>query len=71
MGSLQVEEVYEFDQDDLISDDVFFLDTYYRLYIWVGKGARRDEKDDTIKFVQVFTFSLVYIPFLIFFLFLF
>ncbi|XP_031560632.1 adseverin-like [Actinia tenebrosa] len=54
MGSLQVEEVYEFDQDDLIPDDVFFLDTYYRLYIWVGKGARRDEKEDTIKFVQEF-----------------
>jgi hypothetical protein len=65
-GSLEVEEVYDFDQDDLISEDVMFLDTYYRLHIWFGKGARRDEMAKTIEFVQVCCFVSPLGPFDIF-----
>ena len=31
-------------QDDLDPDDIFILDTFAEVYVWVGHGASEDEK---------------------------
>ncbi|CAG0921435.1 unnamed protein product [Notodromas monacha] len=41
---LRVEEVANFDQDDLIVDDTMVLDTGAEVYVWIGNGALPDEK---------------------------
>lgn len=42
-GTFTVEEVSPFSQDDLSTDDVFFLDAFNELFIWVGN--RCDPKE--------------------------
>lgn len=43
-GSFKVEELFDFTQDDLAEDDVFILDTYNEVYVWVGSGSNDVEK---------------------------
>lgn len=43
-GSFKVEEIFNFTQDDLAEDDVFILDTYNEVYVWVGSGSNDVEK---------------------------
>jgi len=31
-------------QQDLLSEDVFLLDAYDNVYVWLGQEARQDEK---------------------------
>lgn len=47
-GYFHAEEIFDFAQDDLNVDDVFLLDTYTSLYIWIGDGANEAEKRDAI-----------------------
>lgn len=48
-GYFHVEEIFSFAQDDLNVDDVFLLDTYTSLYIWVGDGANEPEKREAVQ----------------------
>jgi len=43
-GAFKVEELFNFNQDDLDEDDVFILDTYDEIYVWVGSGSNETEK---------------------------
>jgi hypothetical protein len=43
-----VEEIYDYAQEDLISDDVMLLDAYTEVYVWVGTGANESEKKEAI-----------------------
>jgi len=42
-GAFTVEEIAQFVQEDLCDDDVFLLDTFIQLFIWVGSGATVEE----------------------------
>jgi len=42
-GAFRIEEIYSFIQDDLEEDDVFLLDTYNELFVWVGKSSNAYE----------------------------
>jgi len=42
-GAFRVEEVDNFTQDDLCNDDVYLLDTFTSLFVWVGSGATSEE----------------------------
>jgi len=44
LGYFYVEEIHDFDQEDLIEEDVMILDTFYEVFIWVGKDANAEEK---------------------------
>lgn len=43
-GTVKVEEVDNFSQEDLLDDDVMMLDTYSTVYVWIGSQANAKEK---------------------------
>ncbi|CAG0921436.1 unnamed protein product [Notodromas monacha] len=53
-GKLRVEEVANFDQDDLIVDDTMVLDTGAEVYVWIGNGALPDEKAKAFSMAERF-----------------
>jgi len=44
-GVFRLEEVYQFDQSDLNDEDVFLLDVFTQLFVWVGTQSSQEEKD--------------------------
>eukprot|EP01125_Pyxidicula_operculata_P018879 TRINITY_DN676_c0_g6_i1.p1 TRINITY_DN676_c0_g6~~TRINITY_DN676_c0_g6_i1.p1 ORF type:complete len:1235 (-),score=418.69 TRINITY_DN676_c0_g6_i1:44-3748(-) len=43
-GYFDIEEIYNFTQDDLMMDDVYILDIYTMVFIWIGNEANEEEK---------------------------
>ncbi|KAK4709838.1 hypothetical protein R3W88_004351 [Solanum pinnatisectum] len=43
-GELKVTEIYNFNQDDLMTEDVFILDCHSDIYIWVGQQVEYKNK---------------------------
>lgn len=48
-GRFWVEEIFDFDQDDLCEDDVMLLDTYDEVFVWIGSGANFIEKKNALE----------------------
>ncbi|NXW40621.1 VILI protein, partial [Nyctiprogne leucopyga] len=44
-GTFLATEIVDFTQDDLEEDDVYLLDTWDQLFLWIGKGAYESEKE--------------------------
>ena len=51
-GAFQVEEVAEFTQADLNDDDVYLLDAYTAVYLWIGNGSNTQERAKADEFVK-------------------
>ncbi|XP_057982087.1 villin-2 [Malania oleifera] len=47
-GKFEVEEVYNFSQDDLLTEDILILDTHAEVFVWVGQSV--DSKDKQAAF---------------------
>ncbi|XP_023538892.1 villin-3-like isoform X2 [Cucurbita pepo subsp. pepo] len=45
-GKFQVEEIYNFSQDDLLTEDVLILDTQAEVFIWIGQSVDPKEKQN-------------------------
>ncbi|XP_077304014.1 villin-1 [Lithobates pipiens] len=43
-GNFIAEEITDFNQDDLNDDDVFLLDAWDQVFLWIGRGANDAEK---------------------------
>ena len=43
-GSLAIDPVFDFSQTDLTEEDVFLLDSFTSLFVWVGSEANEAEK---------------------------
>ncbi|XP_024975337.1 villin-3-like [Cynara cardunculus var. scolymus] len=43
-GKFEIEEVYNFDQDDLLPEDILILDTHAEVFVWVGQAVDSKEK---------------------------
>lgn len=43
-GDLKVKEVHNFDQDDLMTEDISILDCHSDIYVWVGKQVESKNK---------------------------
>lgn len=50
---LQVEEVYNFSQDDLLPEDILILDTHAEVFIWIGQCVDPKEKQNGFEIGQV------------------
>ncbi|KAG4162540.1 hypothetical protein ERO13_D01G120500v2 [Gossypium hirsutum] len=51
-GKFKVEEVYNFDQDDLLTEDILILDTRAEVFVWVGQCVDAKEKQQAFEFGQ-------------------
>jgi len=47
-------QIYNFDQTDLNDEDVFVLDVYSQLFVWVGTQATSQEKSEAVEIAQRF-----------------
>ena len=50
---MQVEEVYNFSQDDLLTEDILILDTHAEVFVWVGQSVDTKEKQNVFEIGQV------------------
>ena len=49
---LDVDEIFDFSQDDLIDEDVMLLDTHSTVFVWVGSGANEQEQRYAMTFAK-------------------
>ncbi|KAG5003501.1 hypothetical protein JHK84_027766 [Glycine max] len=48
----EVEEVYNFSQDDLLPEDILILDTHAEVFIWIGHSVEPKEKRNAFEIGQ-------------------
>ncbi|KAL7093110.1 hypothetical protein ACP275_11G022900 [Erythranthe tilingii] len=53
-GDLKVTEVYNFSQDDLMTEDIFILDCHSDIYVWVGQQVESKTKMNALAIGQKF-----------------
>ncbi|GBN32398.1 Gelsolin, cytoplasmic [Araneus ventricosus] len=51
-GRVKMEEICNFNQEDLSEDDVMILDCGDAIYVWVGQGANQEEKEASLKMTE-------------------
>ncbi|XP_028789451.1 villin-3-like [Neltuma alba] len=51
-GKFQVEEIYNFSQDDLLTEDMLILDTHGEVFIWVGQTVNPKERQSAFEIGQ-------------------
>ncbi|XP_031398722.1 villin-3 isoform X2 [Punica granatum] len=51
-GKFEVEEVYNFSQDDLLTEDILILDTHAEVFVWVGQSVDSSEKQSAFEIGQ-------------------
>ncbi|KAK8531851.1 hypothetical protein V6N12_053310 [Hibiscus sabdariffa] len=49
---IKVEEVYNFSQDDLLTEDILVLDTHAEVFVWVGQCVDTKEKQSAYEIGQ-------------------
>lgn len=52
-GKFKVEEIANFEQDDLDPDDIMVLDGGDEVYVWVGNGSTDEEKKKSTDMANV------------------
>ncbi|KAE8711156.1 Villin-2 [Hibiscus syriacus] len=60
-GKFEVEEVYNFSQDDLLTEDILVLDTHAEVFVWVGQCVDTKEKQSAFEIGQKFIDRAVYL----------
>ncbi|XP_047967411.1 villin-3-like [Salvia hispanica] len=51
-GKFEVEEIYRFSQDDLLTEDMLILDTHAEVIVWVGQLVDTKEKQSAFEIGQ-------------------
>ncbi|KAL3632481.1 Villin-3 [Castilleja foliolosa] len=51
-GKFEVEEIYNFSQDDLLTEDILILDTHAEVFVWVGHSVDPKEKQNAFEIGQ-------------------
>lgn len=49
----QVTEIYNFNQDDLMTEDIFILDCHSDIYVWVGQQVESKNKLNALNLGEV------------------
>lgn len=52
-GRVRIEQIDNFDQDDLEEDDIMVLDAGDEIYVWEGRYSEPEEKRKTLELVHV------------------
>lgn len=50
---LQVTEIYNFTQDDLMTEDIFILDCHSEIFVWVGQQANSKNRANALTIGEV------------------
>lgn len=50
---LQATEIHNFNQDDLMTEDVFILDCHSDIYVWVGQQVEPKNKHNALDIGEV------------------
>ncbi|OIT33520.1 PREDICTED: villin-4-like [Nicotiana attenuata] len=53
-GDLKVTEIYNFNQDDLMTEDIFILDCHSDIYVWVGQLVEYKNKMQALSIGEKF-----------------
>ncbi|CAA2983914.1 villin-4-like [Olea europaea subsp. europaea] len=53
-GDLKVAEIYNFNQDDLMTEDIFILDCHSNIYVWVGQQVESKDKMNALSIGKKF-----------------
>ncbi|XP_024964610.1 villin-4-like isoform X2 [Cynara cardunculus var. scolymus] len=53
-GDLKVTEIYNFNQDDLMTEDIFILDCHSSIFVWVGQQVDQKIKTEALVIGQKF-----------------
>ncbi|GER52596.1 villin [Striga asiatica] len=53
-GDLKVTEVYNYNQDDLMTEDIFILDCYSAIYVWIGQKVDSKNKLNALNLGEEF-----------------
>ncbi|XP_027175354.1 villin-4-like [Coffea eugenioides] len=53
-GDLKVTEIYNFNQDDLMTEDIFILDCHLDIYVWVGQQVESKNKTQALAIGEKF-----------------
>ncbi|KAL6555396.1 Villin-3 [Orobanche gracilis] len=51
-GKFEVEEIYNFSQDDLLTEDIVVLDSHAEVFVWVGQSVDSKEKQNAFEIGQ-------------------
>ncbi|KAF8094400.1 hypothetical protein N665_0364s0023 [Sinapis alba] len=51
-GKFQVEEIYNFAQDDLLTEDIYLLDNHAEVFVWVGQCVDPKDKQTVFEIGQ-------------------
>jgi hypothetical protein len=51
---ISAEEVINFDQSDLVEDDVMLLDAVETIFLWFGKESNKQEQVGSIQLAQTY-----------------
>ena len=51
-GSIKVEEISEFGQDDLVPEDVMLLDVSHTIFIWFGALSNKYEQQEGVRIAK-------------------
>ncbi|KAJ8534232.1 hypothetical protein K7X08_007556 [Anisodus acutangulus] len=51
-SSFNIEEIYNFSQDDLLTEDVMLLNTHAEVFVWIGQSADSNEKQSAFEIGQ-------------------
>ncbi|KAL0316644.1 UNVERIFIED_CONTAM: Villin-4 [Sesamum radiatum] len=53
-GDLKVTEIYNFNQDDLMTEDIYVLDCHSDIYVWVGQQVESKNKMNALNIGEKF-----------------
>ncbi|XP_058077482.1 villin-2 [Magnolia sinica] len=53
-GKFEVTEVFNFSQDDLLTEDMLILDTHAEVFVWVGQSVDSKEKQKVFEIGQMY-----------------
>jgi len=51
-GKLITQEIFDFSQEDLNTNEIMILDIWSSLFIWIGSGSNRKDVDDLDKIIK-------------------